>query len=309
MDPVCVATGAPATPASDLYALGATLFECLTGKLPAAADDARGGLDAEVLLGRRPPAPLIEAAPGAPPPLGRLVDALLAPVRRDRPASAEWVAIELERIRSAAGGLARELPPEDVGPFRGLGRFEQGDRDVYFGCAGEVAAAIDMLRARGAIALIGPSGSGKSSLARAGVIPRVVEGALGGWPKRWDTAIASPGADVKGAIAAALSTIEPAVAGASAMRPEALVDALAARAVATQHGLVLLVDQLEELVTLGGGEGRDWAVDLLSRLGEQALPGARVIATVRRDLLDPLLGLGDLGKDVAPRLAPGLANA
>src|SRR6185503_15013517 len=115
------------------------------------------------------------------------------------------VAIRLEQIKIELAGQRRALPPESVGPFRGLGRFEQGDRDVYFGRASEVAAALEMLRSRGVVALVGPSGSGKSSLARAGVLPAVADGALGGWPKRWDTAVVEPGKDPHAAIAAALA--------------------------------------------------------------------------------------------------------
>jgi serine/threonine protein kinase len=295
MDPICFATAAPEAAASDLYALGATLFECLTGKLPAAASGAQG-LDFDVLHGRKPPPPLLGIAPDIPPGLARLVDSMLAPARRDRPRSASFIALELDRLRSSLAGLERAPPAESIGPFRGLGRFEGSDRDVYFGRTSEVATAIDMLRGRPVVALIGPSGSGKSSLARAGVLPLVAEGALGGWPKRWDTAIATPGEGARGALAAALALLDPPVQDAADLTPGALVEALAERAQTTERGLLLLVDQLEELVTLGAGESRAWTTDLLARLGEQTLPGLRVLVTVRRDLLDPLLGLGGLGK-------------
>ncbi len=255
-----------------------------------------GGIDAAVLDGRKRAPPCLEALPDAPPALARIVDALLAPSRKDRPQAASFVAIELERLRIALSGLDRPLPPEDVGPFRGLGRFEDGDRDVYFGRAGEVAAALDLLRGLGLVALVGPSGSGKSSLARAGVLPRVAEGALGGWPTRWNTAIVTPGNDARGAVGAALAALDPPLAGAAMMTPEAVIEALAKRAESADRGVILLVDQLEELATLGNGEGGAFIVDLLGSLGDRALPGVRALVTVRRDLLDPLLGLGTLGK-------------
>lgn len=294
IDPVVVSTGAPATPSSDLYALGAMLFECVTGKVPAAARMPDGrGLKGEVLDGRMAAPPLLEIAPEAPPALARLIDALLAQDRRERPTSAEWVAIRLEQVRHELAGVARALPPEDVGPFRGLGRFEAGDRDVYFGRASEVAAALETLRSRGVAALIGPSGSGKSSLARAGVLPAIAEGGLGGWPKKWDTAVVEPGADPRAAIGAALSRFVP---GAVDLSPEALVVALADRAQRDSTGVALLVDQLEEVATIASGASQAWAVALLARLGEQALPGVRVVVAARRDLLDPLLALGGLGR-------------
>jgi serine/threonine protein kinase len=294
IDPVVVSTGVPATPSSDLYALGAMLFECITGKVPAAARMPDGrGLKGEVLDGRLAAPPLLEVVPEAPPALARLIDALLAPERRERPTSAEWVAIRLEQVRHELAGVARALPPEDVGPFRGLGRFEAGDRDVYFGRASEVAAALETLRSRGVAALIGPSGSGKSSLARAGVLPAIIEGGLSGWPKKWDTAVVEPGADPRAAIGAALARFVP---GAKDLSPEALVVALAFRAQRDGTGVALLVDQLEEVATIASGASQAWAVALLGRLGEQALPGVRVVVAARRDLLDPLLALGGLGR-------------
>jgi eukaryotic-like serine/threonine-protein kinase len=294
IDPVCIETGAPADAASDLYALGATLFECLTGTVPAAVGAREGvALRGDVLEGRSPAPPLLSIAPVVPSALARLVDSLLALKRGDRPVSAEQVAIQLDRIRSELAGQRRALPPESVGPFRGLGRFEEADRDVYFGRGSEVAAALETLRSRGLVALVGPSGSGKSSLARAGVLPAVAEGALGGWPREWDSAICEPGNDPRATLAAALAPFVP---GAGGLDPEALLSALAERVRATERGILLLVDQLEELATRSAGPGQAFLAALLGRLGERALPGVRVIVTARRDLLDPLIALGPLGK-------------
>jgi hypothetical protein len=294
IDPACIARDEAPGFASDLYALGAMLFELVTGRVPAVVVPERHALSAEILGGYVRAQPLCAVAPSCPPALGRIVDALLEPTREARTRSAEAVAVALGRLRGE-GRPARALPPEEVGPFRGLGRFEEEDSSVYFGRAHEAARSLEMLRTRGLVALVGASGTGKSSLARAGILPRVIGGELGGLPRRWQAAVASPGSDPRSAIATAL---EPYLSGAGALSPDALVATLVEHAEKAGTGLVLLIDPLEELATVAEGESREWAIALLSRMGAEALPGVRALVTVRRDLLDPLLA-GKLGLALA----------
>ncbi len=298
MDPVCVREGSPATHESDLYALGATLYEALTRALPArAAATLRGlgGLRGDVIDGRVAAPSVRSLVPDVPDDLAALVDRLLDPSRSGRPRSADLVVAELERLRRAARGSARARPPEDEGPFRGLGRFEAGHRDVFYGRSVELAGALEVLRTRGLCVLVGASGSGKSSLARAAVLPAIEEGALGSWPARWDSVTLSPGADARESLAGALSAH-----GVGAdVAPDQIVLALSRRAEDTGRGVAVLVDQLEELVTTSAPGSRDHLARFVEAAAARPLPGVRVVATVRRDLLDPLLAVEGLGAGLA----------
>ena len=71
-----------------------------------------------------------------------------------------------------APGLA--VPPDpSVAPYPGLAAFGEDDRDLFFGRTELAIALAGRVRPGGVVAVVGASGSGKSSLVRAGVVPRL----------------------------------------------------------------------------------------------------------------------------------------
>ncbi|MEV5343003.1 XRE family transcriptional regulator, partial [Streptomyces sp. NPDC052676] len=85
-----------------------------------------------------------------------------------------------KRWRAVAEELAA-VPREDAdaeeSPYRGLTRFEPGDAEVFFGRDQLVESLVDLVRKHRCAVVLGPSGSGKSSLLRAGLVPRLSQGA------------------------------------------------------------------------------------------------------------------------------------
>ncbi len=298
----------PATPQSDLYALGALLYELCAGRAPHVATTLH---ELELKILSDPP-PLRSVAPAADPDFCAIIDRCLHRSPGKRFASADELRGALDALDTPQSGL--RLP--EGSPYRGLHAFEDSHRDLFFGRGREVGEVLERLRSQPFVLVAGDSGVGKSSLCRAGVLPMVREGRLGG-PSSWQSVTLLPGRAPTEALAAALAPAtglsEEALRTLLVKRPGDL--GLELRRSSAQSGLVVFVDQLEELLTLAEPDERARAEQALVSL-TTVHPSLRLLATVRGDFVTRLGTLPDLGGAVGaalfllrPLTAEGLRDA
>ncbi len=166
----------------------------------------------------------------------------------------EHVLLHDDKIQSRrpAPELGAKRPATN--PFKGLRSFGTDDASTFFG---RDALTAEILRKLGGgqrlVALVGASGSGKSSVVRAGLIPALAKGAIEG-SDRWLVASMLPGAHPFAELDAALlrSTMDaPASLGEQLRDGDAGLLSAALRILPGDDShLVLIIDQFEELFTL-----------------------------------------------------------
>ena len=282
-----------ATPRSDIYSLGMVLYELCTGTLPR-----RRRQPAPQAAGTQPvrgTSSLTERLPGIDPEFAALIERCLHPEPSERFASAEALFATLERLEQP-----HELSPLAAGnPYRGLAAFEAEHRALFFGRDADIRAVLERLRRQPLVLVAGDSGVGKSSLCRAGVLPRIAQGALDenrGYSLLTLVPGRRPLATFTAALAPVVGQTEAELGALLAEAPERLGSTL--RKTYTEgKGLLLFVDQFEELITLSEPEQAQRFARLL---GELALPspGVRVLLSVRGDFLTRLGALPGLGTEL-----------
>ena len=189
---------------------------------------------------------------------------------------------------------------DERSPYPGLAAFTEADAEFFFGREAEVAQMWRKIMSRRLLAVIGPSGVGKSSLLRAGVIPAKPDG--------WGVLICQPG---EAPFAALARTLAPefkddvdAIAQLIDIRESAT--RLVTRWRERHDQVLVIVDQFEELFTLNPPETQRQFAELVGRLAREA--DVHVLLSLRDDFLfrchdhEPLTPVFDA---LTPVKAPG----
>lgn len=282
--------GEEATPRSDLYSLAALLYELCTGHTPLHTVPP---LELHQQVQVTPPPPLQLAGGETGLRLARAIHRCLRIDPADRFASAEELLAALDHPPLAGGGRA-----DVVGnPYRGLQPFEAEHRDLFFGRRREVITAVERLRTEPLLVLTGDSGVGKSSVCLAGILPAVMDGALMDG-RRFRVARVVPGrsplASLGTAVGSALGVDDGLFERLLRTRPRAFAREVQWR-LGAREGLIIYLDQLEELVTLSSPEGAAQVGAALEPIAA-GMSGLRLLATARSDFLTRLAEVPGFGE-------------
>ncbi|MFO0756925.1 MAG: protein kinase [Byssovorax sp.] len=298
----------PATAAADAYALAACVVYLATGRLPqdvprpppkGADPAARQAFWAEVRLATaagklRDLEAAIPAEEGpaegeatAPVPgLPRGVAALCRRLLALLPEAREVSPGGLRALFDAAWERPHGVPET---PYLGLAAYGPASEGLLFGRDDDASRLGGELAGAPVLVLQGVSGSGKSSLAMAGILPLLARRDARTGPD-WQTIVVRPGVDPDASLARALAQIDPALGAASAKEAAAFAEA-------RDLGLGFVFDQLEELLTQAAPDKRARFVSFLAEAA--ALPATarlRVIGTLREDFTSGLLSLEPLAE-------------
>jgi WD40 repeat protein/energy-coupling factor transporter ATP-binding protein EcfA2 len=200
-----------------------------------------------------------------------------------------------QSLINAILGIAHGEPalvPSDgaITPYRGLEAFNEEHAEFFFGREANVQRMLEKLKGSRFLAVVGPSGSGKSSLVRAGLVPALKNGRLQS-SESWPIVVFTPGGRPLTSLATVLVRLDAARAMGRTLdelqsdsRSLDLASSLVLAASPSSARLVIVVDQFEEVFTLcQSDDERRWFFGNL--LNAATTPNGRciVVFTMRAD--------------------------
>ncbi len=292
-------------PQSDIYSLGVILFELLTGQNPLA----QLSFNERFFQSYEFPS-LQTCRPGLPADLDAIIQQATAFSPEDRYTDVNQFLTEfLQVVKGKASPTSEPVEDEEVilqNPYKGIEAFDEADAEIFFGRENLVQNLLERMREMGEyanfLAVVGPSGSGKSSVVKAGLLPALRQGALPG-SENWFIVKITPSLHP-------LEELEDALVRIAVTQPPDLVEWMkkderglvrAARSIMPKGGkLLLVVDQFEEIFTLSQKEEAEYFLKgIFAALTDPKNP-IRIIVTLRADFYDrPLMHpqLGQLFKE------------
>jgi hypothetical protein len=234
-------------------------------------------------------------------------------------------------VAAILGRDAAGIAKLEAEPFFGLKAVDEDRAHLFFGREPEAESFLQLLGREPLVMVTGDSGSGKSSLARAGLVPRWRGGALaeaaGERPSEtiWHVVQTQPRTRPFQALAEAVSDAAKRLGLSLADRgtleswtrsgdPDQVRRALWCDLPPDRTRVLLLVDQFEELVTITEPTEREPFVRLLLALADPNDPRARIVLTMRRDyynlistfpgLYDRLEANGHRARQILGRISP-----
>ena len=285
---------------ADLWALGIILYQMVVGEHPLAP------LSPQVLSSVAQlelPMPSIRERRPELGKLAEIIDRCLIKRPAERLGSALELCRELEAIaRPGADGSSGAMSEDN--PYSGLAAFQEKDAARFFGREHAIEQLVARLTDLPLLAVVGPSGVGKSSLVRAGVIPALKRGG-----DAWEAFVLRPGPHPLAMLAELMlqhswqrsaASDASAVAAAQPMFAEdheAMVEQLLRepgyfamqvrrRARRRAERVLLFVDQFEEVYTLARDDERDAFLACMAAAADDASSPLRVVLSLRHDFLD-----------------------
>ncbi len=296
------ARGLAADARSDIFSLGIVLFEMIAGRHPFRRDSP---LETVSAILRDDPPDLLTLEAQARTEVARLVERCLEKRAEDRFSVAHDLALALELVAGVgnrtSGSILTSAGPDEALPYPGLASFAEADAVRFFGRETEIDGLWEKLRRQSLLAVIGPSGAGKTSFLRAGMIPHRPDG--------WSALYLTPGRNPNVALAQALAPHvtgdEDSVRDLPNCGDPAVTVGLFGRWRSRHAGLLLVIDQMEELFTLNSFEVQASFAALLCRLVQEAR--VHVLLGLRDDFLfrcshEP--ALGQVFRDLTPLSTP-----